>query len=207
VIRERVPGFDPDEFWAIPLVRNRVLEMCEKYEAQSGLAAAPDDELRKPMLRAIARRWPGSLREAELIGPARVHERLEQARLGAEQPERSGEQWRASGDPACAVLLWSSLHPLLDDLLRFRRTRSEPPTGAALARWLAEAGPIAERWPGFERLPELIPGRIEIRCAYLWLSVRAGLELSELNYLLFARSGHWDRRPGDPIWAHDGEQG
>jgi hypothetical protein len=204
VIRERVPGFDPAEFWAAPLARNRVLEMSEKYEAQSGLAAAPDDALRKPMLRAIARRWPGSLREAELIGPARVLERLEQARLGADQPERSGEHWRASGEPACAVLLWSSLHPLLDDLLRFRRTRDEPPTAAALARWIADAGPVAERWPGFERLPELIPGRIEIRCAYLWLAARTGLELAELNRLLFARSGHWDRRPGDPAWAHEG---
>lgn len=202
MIRERVAGFDPREFWAVPLARDRVLEMREKYEAQSGLAAAPDDELRKPMLRAIARRWPGSLREAELIGPARVHERLEQARLAVELPERSGDHWRASGEPACAVLLWSSLHPLLADLLRFRRTRSEPPSVAALARWIADAGPLAERWPGFERLPELIPGKLEIRCAYLWLAARAGLELSELNRLLFARSGHWDRRPGDPDWAH-----
>jgi hypothetical protein len=35
------------------------------------------------------------------------------------------------------------------------------------------------------------------------LAARAGLDLPGLNHLLFARSGHWDRRPGDPTWAHD----
>jgi hypothetical protein len=205
VIRERVPGFDPREFWAGPLTPARALDMRDKYEALAGLALATNHALRKPMLRAVARRWPGSLREAELAGPDRVLERLAQAGLGAEQAECSGDDWRARGGPASAVLLWSHLHPLLADLLRFRRVRREPPSIAALARWIADDRSLDERWPAVERLPDLIPGKLEIRCAYLWLTARAGLELPQLNHLLFARSGHWDRRPGDPAWAHDGE--
>lgn len=183
----------------------RALEMRGKYEALIGLGFAPNDEHRKPMLRAVARRWPGSLREAELVGLERVTERLEQAGLGAELAEQSGDDWRARGRPACAVWLWSNLHPLLADLLHFRRVRREPPSIPALARWIADERSLDERWPGIERLPALIPGKLEIRCAYLWLAARAGLELPQLNHLLFARSGHWDRRPGDPAWAHDSE--
>ena len=76
VIRERVPGFDPRAFWTAPLAPARVADMREKYEALAALARAPDDERRKSMLRVISRRWPGSLREAELAGPDRIAERL-----------------------------------------------------------------------------------------------------------------------------------
>ena len=104
------------------------------------------------------------------------------------------------------MLLWASLHPLLADLLRFRRVADEAGV-AGLARWIADDPALVERWPGVERLTELVHGKLEVRCAYLWLSARAGLELPRLNHLLFARSGHWDRRPSDPAWAHDGEPG
>jgi hypothetical protein len=206
VIRERVPGFDPREFWSAPMPPARAAEMRDKYQALVELASMAD-EGRKAKLGSIARRWPGSLREAELAGPTRVAERLEQASLGAEQAQRSSEDWLARGGPAGAVLLWTSLHPLLADLLRFRRLRPERPTVAGLARWIAEDPQLVERWPAVERLPGLIPGKLEVRCAYLWLAARAGLELPRLNHLLFARSGHWDRRPGDPTWAHEGEPG
>jgi hypothetical protein len=205
VIRERLPGFDPREFWARPLARARVLDMRDKYEAQIELADVHDEARRKPLLRSLARRWPGSLREAELIGPIRVGERLEHARRGVEQPEHAGDDWRARGDSACALLLWARLHPLLADLIEFRRASREPASVAALARWLASAPELTDRWPGVERLPALVGDKLGVRCAYLWLAAQAGLELPRLNALLFARSGHWDRRPDDPRWAHDDE--
>ncbi len=209
VIRERVPGFDPREFWSAELDQDRVLAMRDKYEAQAELATTSDPATRKLRLKALARRWPGSLREAELIGPTRVGERLEQARLAARAGSAlgTGEAWRARGDSACAVLLWAHLHPLLADLIQFRRAEPESVSVAGLTRWVLADPTVAERWPGGERLADLVGDKLEVRCAYLWLAARAGLGLAELNGLLLARSGPWDRRASDPPWSHDEQSG
>lgn len=194
MIRERVAGVDPREFWARPLARDRLLGMRDKYEAALALARMPADAQRTAAIRELARRWPGSLREAELIGPTRVAERLAEATHASElEPHApTGEAWRARGDSACAVLLWSHLHRAIAEVLLARR-------GAG--------GPSTLAWPGLDALPELRERKLEVRVAYLWLAACAGLSLPTLGRVLFARSGHWDRRPGDPAWAHEPDPG
>lgn len=183
-VRERVPGLDPTEFWARPLAHAQLVAMRDKYEAELALASMPADS-RTPAIRELARRWPGSLREAELIGPARVEARRAAAAAGCARELESGERWSARGDADRAVLLWSHLHPAIAELLVLRRR------GAATH----ELG-----WPDLERLG-LHARKLDVRVAYLWLAARAGLSLPALGLVLFARSGHWDVRPGDPEWA------
>jgi len=201
-IRERVPGCDPERFWAAPLEHARLLDMRDKYAAQLELARTTEAE-RKPLLRALASRWPGSLREAELIGPVEVAARLERAQRGLALAEQPAREWLAQDESAAALLLWSSLHAALADLLRFRRSSLARPSVTGLADWIAADPSLAERWPAAKLLPERLGDKLELRCAYLWSCARTGLALAQLNQLLFARAGHWDRRPSDPEWAHD----
>lgn len=67
--------------------------------------------------------------------------------------------------------------------------------------WLEGRG-AASRWPAPLLDAGALGPKLAVRSAYLCLAARAGLGLPTLNELLFARSGHWDRRAEDPPWAH-----
>jgi len=196
-IGERVPGFDPAEFWQAAPGRDRWQSMIDKYAALAELARLPEEQ-RAPTLRQAASRWPGSLREAELIGPAYVDARAAAAAAGAEQPDRPRTSW--TDQPALAVVCWAELHSLIEDQLRFRAEEpSRAGSSEAFARWIAGH----PRWPDAARIPAVVGPRLRVRSAYLWLAARAGLGLPSLNALLLARAGHWDRRADDPPWAHE----
>jgi hypothetical protein len=190
-VRARVPGLDPAEFWALPLAHERVLAMRDKYEAELALARLPHDSpQQREAIRELARRWPGSLREAELIGPQRAEARRAAAAAGCTRAHESGATWWARGDADRAVLAWAHLHAAIAELLVLRRR------GGSLH---------ALDWPGLAQLPDLRARKLDVRVAYLWLAARAGLSLPALGLVLFARSGHWDARPGDPAWASEPE--
>lgn len=201
-IRSRVPGFDPEAYWRAPPGRGRWEAMVAKYEVLGRLARLPEAQ-RKPSLREAASRWPGSLREAELIGPERVEARAAAAAAGLTEPERERASWIA--EPALAVICWATLHGLLEDQLRFRANQAaarQAGDSEAFSRWILRHDQ-AGRWPAAERIPEVVGPKLRVRSAYLWLAARAGLDLPSLNALLLARAGHWDHRPDDPPWASE----
>jgi hypothetical protein len=200
-IRPRVPGFDPEDFWQAVPGRDDWQAMIDKYAALAQLALLTE-ERRASSLREAAQRWPGSLREAELIGPAHVDARTRAAAAGLAQPDRPRASW--TDEPALAVLCWADLHRSIADQLRFRAQAHASRAGQteAFAAWIAEQG-AEDRWPDPARLLAVVGPKLRVRSAYLWLAARAGLDLPTLNALLLARAGHWDRRPEDPSWAHD----
>lgn len=183
-------------YWQRPLARVVCGSMAEKYAALAALEAMPGGEPQDAALRAAAERWPGCLRESQLAGPARCRERQAQAEVGKTAPERPRGAWRDAG--AAAVVLWADLHPLLGDLVAWRRRggRGGPADLVAAVR----GAPAAARWPEDPGLLERVGGaRIRPRMAYAWLAAQADLELPALNWLLFGRAGHWDARAGDPL--------
>jgi hypothetical protein len=170
------------------------------------VAAGSRGEDDRTALIELSSRWPGALREGELIGPDRVEARRLAAEAGVLDPTRARAGW--AGDAAQAVICWAELHDLIRDLLDFRRASSRREhEGASLegfARWLVHAdtpGDRAARWPGPERIARIVGPKLQVRSAYLWLAARAGLDLPALNELLLARAGHWDRREHDHEWA------
>jgi hypothetical protein len=213
MIRERVPEFDPAEFWQECPPRAQWLSMIVKYEALATAAklaeGARGPEYRK-LLVELSSRWPGGLRESELIGPQRVTVRHAAAVAGLAQPDHArGREQSQSGarqaTPRLAVLCWAELHELIRDQLEFRGAlgAGEPATSSSFAAWISNHGASgrAQRWPQAHRVPALVGPKLRVRSAYLWLAARSGLDLPSLNALLFARAGHWDRRPDDPDWA------
>jgi hypothetical protein len=200
---ELVHGVDPALFWQESMGRQQWESMAAKYAALARvarLAEAPRGAEYKQALVELSSRWPGALREGELIGPERVERRRAAAEAGLAAPERARAEWPEQD--ARAVICWAELHVLLGDQLEFRRSPgASPRTTEAFAAWLASEARAA-RWPAPQRLPELLGPKLEVRGAYMWLAARTGLILPRLNALLLARAGHWDRRPGDPPWAH-----
>ena len=168
--------------------------MAEKYEALAALVALPPGPAQNAALRATARRWPGSLREAQLVGPVLCEARRVQAAAAAGSEPRTRAQW-FTGD-ASAVMLWADLHLLLADQSRWRLATLS--TGDATDFVRALEGEARERWPGAALLVEVAGPQVRVRQAYRWLAAQASLPLADLNYLLFARRGPWDARPGDP---------
>jgi len=169
--------------------------MAEKYVALAALASLPTGPPQNVALRAAARRWPGCLREAQLVGPALCEGRRVQAETAAGSEARTRAQWLA-GEAAAAVALWSDLHLLLGDQSRWRlRTLGVGDVANFVATLDAEA---RGRWPEAVMLAEVAGPQVRVRQAYRWLAAQASLPLADLNYLLFARRGPWDARPGDP---------
>jgi hypothetical protein len=213
MIRERVPDLDPAEFWQESPPRAQWQSMIDKYEALAAAAklaeGARGPDYRK-LLVELSSRWPGGLRESELIGPQRVTVRHAAAVAGLAQPDgaRGPEQTQSGArqaTPRLAVLCWAELHELIGDQLEFRGAigKDEPASTSTFAAWISDhdaSGPT-RRWPQAHRLPALVGPKLRVRTAYLWLAARSGLDLPSLNALLFARAGHWDRRPDDPDWA------
>jgi hypothetical protein len=191
-------------FWQLPLTPSLARSAAEKYRALGAIAHARDQESRRSLMRTISKRWPGALREAELLHPDLV----------AERGRRSESMTGGAGDPlsfgAAAAkgeagwLLWSELHARLRDLAH---CRSE--SGGALADWqyrdwvAGMHGESAQRWPRADLETGLEGVARGVRLAYLSLAWCCGLSLPSLNALLVGRSGHWDRRAGDPKWAHE----
>jgi hypothetical protein len=213
MIRERVPGFDPAEFWQEPPPRSQWQAMIDKYEALATagkLAAGARGPDYRALLVELSSRWPGGLRESELIGPERVTVRHAAAVAGLAQPDqarapRHDHSGARQATPTLAVLCWAELHELIRDQLEFRAAigRGSPATTSSFAAWILDHGASgsARRWPDPRRLASVVGSKLRVRGAYLWLAARSGLELPSLNALLFARTGHWDRRPDDPDWA------
>jgi hypothetical protein len=204
-VRERVPGLDPAAFWQETPGSPAWSSMLAKYEALANagrMAGGPRDEDYRTALIELASRWPGALREGELIGPDRVEARHAAARSGLLDPSRARAGW--PGEAAQAVICWAELHALIRDQLDFRGVRAGPSSSEAFAGWIAsgDAGERAARWPRPEQIAAIIGPRLRVRSAYLWLAARSGLDLPGLNELLLARAGHWDHRDEDPEWAH-----
>lgn len=169
--------------------------MAEKYVALAALPGLPPGPAQDAALREAARRWPGCLREAQLAGPVRCGERLAHARAGAGAPERPRGQWLAAEDAAAAVPLWADLHLLLADQLLWRASGGR---GEAAGFVRSLDGDARDRWPDVDLLVAVAGPQVRPRQAYRWLAAQASLPLPRLNYALFARTGPWDARPGDP---------
>ncbi|KIG12036.1 hypothetical protein DB30_02091 [Enhygromyxa salina] len=212
MIRERVPGFLPAKFWQESPARDQWQAMTDKYTALAAaakLAAAERGPAFRKLLVELSSRWPGALRESELVGPERVLVRHAAAAAGLALPNQARAPEWANGEPhqatpTLAVLCWAELHELIRDQLEFRAAlgRGTTLTTTTFAAWIRDHDDDrAQRWPQADRLPGLVGPKLRVRGAYLWLAARAGLDLPSLNALLFARAGHWDRRPDDPAWA------
>jgi len=177
-----------------PVAPETCAAMAEKYAALAALVALPTGPTQNVALRAAARRWPGCLREAQLVGPTLCEARRVQAVAAAGSEARTRAQWLA-GD-AAAVAAWVDLHLLLADQSRWRlRTLGVGDVTDFVATLDGEA---RGRWPEAEMLAEVAGPQVRVRQAYRWLAAQASLPLADLNYLLFARRGPWDARPGDP---------
>jgi hypothetical protein len=176
-----------------PLARDVCAAMTEKYVALAALEALPRGAEQDSALREAAARWPGCLRESQLIGPDRCRQRRAWAEAGSVEGERPRAQWLAGG--AGALPLWADLHQLLRDQLAWRASGGSG-EAAGFVRWLDPEG--RERWPGPGLLAAVAGPQVRARQAYQWLAEQAGLSLAGLNFVLFARQGHWDARPGDP---------
>ena len=199
-VRERVAGCEPSRFWDAAPEPDAWATMVDKYASLARLAGLAHDR-RTPALRDASARWPGSLREAELIGPERVDARAAAAAAGCRGPARPRKTW--TEEPAIAVLCWASLHPLLLDLRRFRASPAfVRGDSQAFADWIAAQPGADARWPEPARIPAIVGPTLRVRSAYLWSAAQAGLDLPSLNALLLARAGHWDCRLDDPLWAH-----
>jgi hypothetical protein len=203
-VRLRVSGLDPAEFWQEKPAWDVWSSMLDKYEAlaRAGrLAEGPRGEDYRTALIELSSRWPGALREGELIGPDRVDARRSAARAGLLDPTRARAGWEE--EAAQAVICWAELHALIRDQLDFRAVHAGPSSTEAFVRWLATDATLerALRWPRPERLEAIVGAKLRVRSAYLWLAARAGLDLPGLNELLLARTGHWDRRDNDPPWS------
>lgn len=188
--------WDPLAAWQLayagrPLARSSCAAMAEKYAALAALVELPGGPGQDAALREAARRWPGSLREAQLAGPERCRERRARAELGVTEPERARSVWLAE---APALPLWADLHRLLADQLGWRGAGRGGEVGDFVAGLTGEA---RGRWPGVELLIEVAGPQVRARQAYRWLAAQAGMSLPALNYALFGRCGPWDRRSGD----------
>ncbi|MEZ4380494.1 MAG: hypothetical protein R3A79_04055 [Nannocystaceae bacterium] len=186
---------DPTTFWGEPVAPGACAAMVAKYDALAALEALPAGPRRDRAIRRAAARWPGSLRESQLAGPAVCCARREAALIGARAPARTRGWWCAT-DPA--LPLWIVLHPLLGDLTRWRRglargVRARP---EALVAFLSES-PQSARWDP-AAVAELVGERVQIRVAYRWLARRSGLPIAVLSRVLVHRSGRWERRSDDP---------
>ncbi len=190
-------------FWGELFTARARDEMIAKYEALAALEALAPGPQQDRQIRAAARRWPGSLRESQLAGPQQCARRLASLRSVADAEASPRASWRDRG--VAAVPLWAELHALLGDQLRWRtsqlqsKTRRRGEDSAQQFLAFVSSTSAAKRWPSDpDELSRVAGSRVRSRQAYLWLAARAGLALPAMQRILFARSGHWERREGDP---------
>jgi hypothetical protein len=131
--------------------------------ALEGMGRGP--ELRAA-LRATARAWPGSLREAELVHPAEIARRLActeawargEVLRAAQRPGGPGGPGGAGGGSGLAVLAWLDVHLLL-----------AAQHAARAAGRAGEHGPMGSR------------------AAYAQVAHRVGIGVPELHRVLLGR--------------------
>jgi len=201
----RACGWRPDsgEFWREPIFATDKEDVQEKYSLVVALERIPESE-RRPGLRHVADRWPGALREAELVSPEEM-----QARRRAAYDLVAGASREGGGPPREAVVLWHELHRLLHDQRALRAGGEAAHEDVNLDRLIALDRSRARRegqsprWPAPDHLRALTGAKVRPRQAYLWLAARAGLTLAALHSKLFLRVGRWDLRPEDPAWSRD----
>ena len=174
-------------FWGVGLEPDAAFSLDQKYDALLGLATLSPGAERKNRLRSIARRWPGALREAELVGVGVVAARLFALRENTNH-RLTYSQWASLG--FAALPLWVELHRMLEDVLEWRRVKSHSRTFSAFVRYLSLDEQRKRRWPDFstdfltdpERDDSLRPSS---RLAYRCLAQRAGIDGATLHGLLF----------------------
>lgn len=166
-------------FWAESAPPGDFAEQVRKYQAIQALIALPEGEAQKKALRDAARRYPGSLREGQLLEPARIGVRASAARTGADRSAGPRSDWRDGGDRE-AVVLWPLAHRMLADQLRWRRTGERGDVGAFLK--FVQGSPD---WPDAVVSTFDFTSRLTSRLAYMCLAVRCGHTLSALHAILF----------------------
>ena len=109
---------DPAAYWAEPFDPVACADAADRYAVLAELVRWPDGPLRTRGLRDAASRWPGSLRECQIVVPSIFVARGARARLGARSPAVSRARWRAEG--WAAVPLWHDLSGFYRDVARLR---------------------------------------------------------------------------------------
>ena len=167
---------DPTAYWAEPFDPSACADVADKYAVLGELVRWPEGALRTRGLRDAASRWPGSLRECQIVVPAIYVGRGARARLGARSPALSRGRWRAEG--FAAIPLWHDLAGFYRDLVRLRGL----PLGEGLTRL---PGDRRACWPEDVRgWQEDGRDRPSARWMESWLAAIAGLEPVELALLL-----------------------
>lgn len=170
-------------FWDGVVPPSAFAAHVEKYRAIDALLALPAGEAQRRALRDTARRFPGSLREAQLVEPSRLRRRAASAIRASQEPGRPRSDWRHDPETG-ALVLWSELHAMLADQLRWRAVGSAG-RRVGLADFLVFVAPT-DRWP--PRVPSSLGnpgGPLRSRHAYMWLAARAGLTVDALDACLF----------------------
>jgi len=167
---------DPATYWAEPFDPSAAADAADKYAVLGELVRWPDGPLRTRGLRDAASRWPGSLRECQIVVPGVFLGRGARARLGARSPAQPRARWRAEGFGA--VPLWHDLAGFYRDLQRLR--------GRALAVGLGDLPPDRRAcWPADPGAwPTDRTDRPSARLVESWLAAVCGLEPAELALLL-----------------------
>jgi hypothetical protein len=167
---------DPAAYWAEPFDPAACADAADKYAVLGELVRWPEGALRTRGLRDAAGRWPGSLRECQIVAPTVFVARGARARLGARSPAMTRARWRDEG--FAAVPLWHDLAGFYRDLGRLRGQpladglRALPPDRRAC--WPEDVGP----WPEARR------DRPSARLVEGWLAAIAGLEPPALAAVL-----------------------
>ncbi|MBX7081938.1 MAG: hypothetical protein K1X88_22220 [Nannocystaceae bacterium] len=146
-----------------------------KYTALLEILERGGEAARPEALREVAARWPGALREAQLVPLACLRAREQAAQTAAAGP-RAALLDAGLG----AVVLWADLSILLWDLRTLRPAAAIGPAlarlaGDARARWPADAEAVAAAWG---------PRRADARLARAWLAALAGCSPGALDLAL-----------------------
>ncbi|MFO0636211.1 MAG: hypothetical protein U0168_25540 [Nannocystaceae bacterium] len=146
-----------------------------KYTALLEILDADGGGADPAALRAVAQRWPGALREAQLVPLEGLRARAIAARTAAPS-SRAALAEAGLG----ALPLWADLSILLWDVRAMRGTPALGPALARLqpdarARWPSDAAAVAAAWG---------PRRPDARLARAWLAALAGLSPGALDLAL-----------------------
>ena len=178
---------DPASYWAEPFDPAACADAADRYAVLGELVRWPEGPLRTRGLRDAAMRWPGSLRECQIVVPSIFVARGARARLGARSPALSRARWRAEGWGA--VPLWHDLSGFYRDLTRLRgRELAEGLAGLPAERracWPEDVG----AWPIDRR------DRPSARLVDSWLAALCGLEPVELAAILRGPASADEPRP------------
>lgn len=192
---------EAQSFWASPFSTGHARDQVAKYTSLLELASMSPGANRAERLRAVAKRWPAALREAELVGPRVCAARREEIVVSLDsapaQPSSVGRPravWRAAG--LAFAPLWVELHGLIVDQLRWRATQPRERSLDAFVDALSTSA--RARWLPAARLCTLAGPRLTIGHAYACLAARSGLDNATMRAELFA--GH---PQAGPKWSRD----